>query len=401
MTAVQMQGLDIPEVDDPMETDADRRVGQAEDIDIDLDLTGEQQQEQEDEYMSEDVAAFNEQAPGDHRVNNQYNDDEMADDGYQEEAGVDATSVQDEDLEDAEFADPLVDEDEILDIVDGQESSILQDPEAPQHQQHINEESNDQSQGIAVASAGQEEVADPAQQQKSIKFENTNNQSQASQGLPTDHEQDHLTDLNTDSHALQKKNIQDLDLESSADLHPDGQRQYISPEHAASVLATQALPHNIDHTSNKSSHVNGTQAEVVMSNDIGVLATTEASKIHLEEQYLPSEELEAEVREFAGSTNEEDDEQSKTTAYVHPVVIIYKDSEYSLFPPVHEDQHSEYVLDSEELAGESITNLLGACRSILAGDIQEQDELVFWIDDLGLQISEVGHPATPHSQSVS
>lgn len=62
-----------------------------------------------------------------------------------------------------------------------------------------------------------------------------------------------------------------------------------------------------------------------------------------------------------------------------------------LFPPVIQDHgHSQtYFLHDEAYAKDSIKNLLGACRTVLAESIEDEDELQITIEELGLCISEV------------
>ena len=77
---------------------------------------------------------------------------------------------------------------------------------------------------------------------------------------------------------------------------------------------------------------------------------------------------------------------SGATTKIHPIVVVYQGAEISLFRPASGDR--DFILEDESLAGESIADLLNACRPILGEDVSEQ-ELVLRMDDLDLEIYEV------------
>ena len=76
---------------------------------------------------------------------------------------------------------------------------------------------------------------------------------------------------------------------------------------------------------------------------------------------------------------------------VHPVVVLYQDSEMSLFPPTeHDEEHSQtYFLQDESLTHETLSKLLQACRNVLADSISDHEELEVEIPLLDLRVSEV------------
>jgi hypothetical protein len=75
--------------------------------------------------------------------------------------------------------------------------------------------------------------------------------------------------------------------------------------------------------------------------------------------------------------------------YLHPVKVIYQESEISMFPPRDGDVSETYFLANEGLAHESIYNLLKECRTILGNHASPEDSLVFSIDSLGIELSDV------------
>lgn len=76
-------------------------------------------------------------------------------------------------------------------------------------------------------------------------------------------------------------------------------------------------------------------------------------------------------------------------ANLHPVKVIYDNSELCLFPPSSDDDSDTFLLQDESLAFETVNKLLTACRGILAGDVDENDELILDVDVLDLHYSEV------------
>ena len=74
---------------------------------------------------------------------------------------------------------------------------------------------------------------------------------------------------------------------------------------------------------------------------------------------------------------------------LHPVRVLYNDSEICLFPPNDDDTNETFFLSDVSLANQGLDKLLGACRDVLTGTIGDDDELVLDVASLGLHISEV------------
>ena len=386
MSTLQVQGLGIPSTDDPMETDADRRAGQVEDIDIDLDLTEEQQQDEEDEYMSEDVTAFNQQATGTIQADEPYNDDEMADDGDVEQDVVYDASVQDEDLQDAEemIAAQADEDDEIVDVINAEPVPTSQMKDIPQYQDPTtNEKLNNRNEDNQTSKLGQEQGADPAHYQKIFNHEGTISQTQESPDLSKEQELEHSTD-NKPAYEPQKHEAQDLETESALNSYADGQNQRSTPEPVASDVATQALSQSVDYTSSDSSKAVDQQPKDADNTTRDPEAPDYNDRLSKGQDVPPISPATYALDQTDQIDHYED--PSKATIYIHPVVVVYQGTELSLFRPVGGDR--DFVLEDENLAGDSIANLLAACRPVLGEDVHEQ-ELVLSVDDLDLQISEV------------
>lgn len=82
------------------------------------------------------------------------------------------------------------------------------------------------------------------------------------------------------------------------------------------------------------------------------------------------------------------------TLYIHPVKVIYQESEISMFPPRHGNTSETYFLADEGLAHENIDRLFKECRAILGDHASSEDSLVFHIDSLGIELSEVSQNIT-------
>ncbi|KAK3168296.1 hypothetical protein OEA41_004743 [Lepraria neglecta] len=374
MTTLHMQTtshFEASATEDPMEltSDMDRRFTADEDIDIDLDLAADNHQDLEDEYMGEDVNVFTDPAPINEQDMYTANDDEMADDAYAEGSIAERSSVHDEDLEDATSPAPDLDEDTLT------ESQI--------------EHTSDVSQGLS-----------------------SNQEAKASH----DHDLDY--------HEL--PSTSEADSGVILGMLPDGQTELVTPNDATSGLATQEVSQEFPQEHEEISrhddpsrqeysqelqeplqgHVEKTSDDKISNYDYSIDAFAGEESYAPEaisDQPVPEEEPaalskeevlapqnvaeEAQVEEYSTAPGEP---TLQGHTYVHPVVIVYQDTEISLFPPVDQDEeHSTtYLLQDEQVAGEPINKLLGACRSVLGESITDHDELMINIDGLGLHFSE-------------
>ncbi|EQL34694.1 hypothetical protein BDFG_03409 [Blastomyces dermatitidis ATCC 26199] len=77
---------------------------------------------------------------------------------------------------------------------------------------------------------------------------------------------------------------------------------------------------------------------------------------------------------------------------LHPVKVLYQDSEISLFPPGENDPTETFFLQDEGLANAPVAELVGACRQVLGEHISEDEELILDIESLGLHLPENSVP---------
>ncbi|KAJ9380066.1 hypothetical protein DTO063F5_6854 [Paecilomyces variotii] len=90
----------------------------------------------------------------------------------------------------------------------------------------------------------------------------------------------------------------------------------------------------------------------------------------------------------AHETVDERTEESLQVSHLHPVKVLYQDSEISLFRPREGDSSETFFLEDESLAYGDLGKLLSSCREVLGEHISEGEVLVVDIDSLNLQLNE-------------
>lgn len=328
-------------IEDPMElsSDMDRRQMADEDIDIDLDLTGDQLLDGEDDYMAEDVNPAIDEASFDRQLAQGGRDDEMLDDEYSLQEAEEISSVHDEDLGDAVY--PVLEE----------PVESLEEPSSEQHLEHTAEWPSDTFQGQEVGVTVNEKHPQP------------HSRSDHSESQTAPLSQPPVEPILDPLNAIQEND----DFEAEEPLH-----------HLDSI-------HNLSSEVNPAELKTGT-AKVTQNTDSDQGSTSPKDE---DEGQTHSPDPEDKIATSDGYETR-NEIPSAIATYTHPVTVVYQDSEMSLFPPTDEDQeHSQtYLLHDERLANESIMNLFGACRLVLADSIEEDDELEITIGELSLQISE-------------
>jgi hypothetical protein len=81
--------------------------------------------------------------------------------------------------------------------------------------------------------------------------------------------------------------------------------------------------------------------------------------------------------------------EGDNSAELHPVKVLHEGSEVYLFPPTDEDSSETFFLHDDSLSHQSLSVLLKACREVLGGSINDEEELEIEFHDLGLHTSEV------------
>ena len=326
-------------------SDMDQRAGAGDDIDIDLDLTGDKPQDGEDEFMSEeDMNALANATSVDGQIFDAANDDEMADDSYAQEQADEESFVRDEDIEDAEFTGPELDEDTNvepdIDLPNGHSEELLANYEDIIRQQ--NHEQHHQEQEY--------------------------------------NEQEHYERATT---PLTESSVINMAL-------PSGKTDLVNSLHGVAEVATGETSdgHNLEVSKGATTN-HGAADQSSEPSDVERLIVPEGKLEQVREEASLDKESVARSNVEGSSTQEEDPLNSP--GHLHPVVLDYQGEEMFLFPPVDQnaDHAATFLIADEQLAYNTIDNLFDACRDVLKGSLSEQDELVINFDDLDLHISEV------------
>lgn len=322
--------------EDPMELslDIDRRQIMEVDIDLDLDLTVERALEREDDYMAED---YNLGADQDlfGRPIQLGRDDDMLDGEYTVQEAEEKLSVHDEQLEDAVCLEP---EESIVFLPATQAVSELE-----VHVDLTGDLSPVQELDTASVNHAQTEFASGLSVIREI-----DESEQLAQTTPVEPRGPHFGETPESSY----------DLDDSL----DASDQITSSEVLAPTQTT--------------------------SQELGSIWDGPTLRVEVDSRFSsPS------VEDGAAPSNTFLIPNENASTYLSgllPVTLIYQDTEMSLFPPAEGGQ-TTYFLSDEGLVSQKIENLFDACRNVLAGSIEEEEQLEFSIDDLGLRISEVGH----------
>lgn len=333
---------DMSAIGDPMElsSDMDRRQMVDEDIDIDLDLTGDQPLDGEDDYMAEDVNLAIDETSFDKQLAQGGRDDEMLDDEFSLHEADDNSSVHDEDLGDAVY--PVLEE----------PVELLAELSSEHNPEHMAGWTADTLQRNEVGVTGNDNH--PQSDSRS--------QRSASKDATLSHPPVELI--------LDPRNAKPVE---------DGYGVRESLHHLSSIhnLSGEVTPANL--------HAGTPTITQNIDSEWGSNPPKDEDE---DQTHSPDPQ---DIEATSDGFEPQNETASAVATYLHPVTVVYQDSEMSLFPPTDDDQdHAQtYLLTDEGVASESIWNLFGACRLVLADSIEKDDELEITIGELGLQISEV------------
>lgn len=329
-------------------SDIDRRAWADDDVDIDLDLAGDNVHDGEDEYMGEeDIDNVTDLVYTSGQDLHACKDDEMADGDYTEQQNDERSSLYDEDIEDAELGGPTIDEDTAVQTL------------------------------LEKADKVSPKTYDDAEDFSATGITESNFPGRASSCEVSEANLDGVGEVRSE---------EELEIGSSNHDDDKPERQEASHDNDDTLEGECMFDHgDVDHTVEIIDGKAISQASIEPDESVQVNHPGPSKEEHVA-QFDGNEESAASVPEDAQAKP-----TSETAAYLHPVIVVYQDTEISLFPPLEQGrEHTDtYFLHDEQMAGESIKNLLGACRSVLGDSITEQEELVVNIDDLDLHISEV------------
>ncbi|MCJ1475456.1 hypothetical protein MMC13_004118 [Lambiella insularis] len=427
----------VPGEEDPMELsiDFDRRFLGGDDIDIDLGLGGKSPYNQEDEFMLEDNTLLEEQSTYDGPLDG--NDDEMVDEVSTPHATEPISQLFTEDVDDenADF-DILIDDEELVDVED-----TISLPET------------DLDQKSELADIQPSSLNRPSQEDCHELFSDLNDsvlqvQDESYENYPVDHDDSSLLmpegETEADSHLedLVSSHNQPIDQNDDAqeqsaihDQRPSAELPLASTfDLSAGTQEEKETSYAIDASTNEGLEYNASNdedglelveqefgttsdhAKEVASKEEGVTETQEITQplgtdllggnTSIQQKSLdtthddPNDGINkhGSSRITGDLAQEKHDSNYPQNAFVqqeavnlHPIVVVYQNNEIYLFPPhEHDDEHSQtYFLQDESIANASMKELLGACRTVLADSISDQEELEVIVTPLGLVICEL------------
>ena len=357
MTTLQIQLAPYflaPSIEDPMEltSDMEQRLGGAGDIDLDLDLTEDNQQHGEDEFMDEEdvnadanpISAFGPEAYA-------VNDDEMTDHSYAQGLLDEGASVRDEDIEDAEYTAPQLEEDRVVEL-DSDHPNEQNEEELATYEESIGEQSHDQYDQRQEHNEQElhEQPTKPEVESASVRRANLNGRTELAKFHNV------ITKVATE----ETLDGEPLAINKKATDNPDAANQTSRTPSADDLVAAAPKLEQVG------------EEVLPVSLDIDAVATSNVEDLQTRGEVI-----------------------SNNTTHLHPIVLDYQGDEMFLFPPVDQvgEHAATFLLADERIAYGTIGKLLDACRYVLKGSLSEQDELMINIHDLDLQISEVcqGH----------
>ena len=359
-----------PPTEDLMElaSDMDQRARAGDDIDIVFELTGDDSQDGEDDFMGEeDMNALAYSTPVDEREPHAVNDDDMADDNYGQGQFDEGSSVQDENIEDAEYPEPEQGEDVIVEP----------DIDLP----------NDQSEEFY--NNYEETIGDQTHEQDYQGQEYSEQEYNEQEYNGQEHDEEEHNERDRHNHPIMREKEPSVVQR----VFGNGQTERISPSHDVAKGATVNISEGYEVEVSEVGTVNHGPTDYISEPpNIDRLVTPETQLGQVGDEVLPASsdsEIAAQLNVERYHTQEED--ALHTSANLHPVVLDYQGDEMFLFPPLFQngDHAATFLLADEHLAYGTIGSLLEACRGVLKESLSEQDELFINIDDLDIHISEV------------
>ena len=403
--------LDLSRAEDTMELSSDiERPSEAVEVDLDLDLTGDDQPRTEDQMMEEvaneitygGIPEDQDMLPGD--------DEEMADDGSTRALVEDNSSIIDDSLEDADYSQPDIGDDTI--IATENTDTMHQPPRLPEEGDEVELGAEEM-----IGNQGQDEVEDsyafdshqdhPQHRQASEHHDQSSNQVQKPVNVDKVNCNIEPTEITAPERSSEVEDSDQAGQEIGETSFPeddneDEEAALNGPDQDRSELTDQdPAVHLNDAPGNAHEALDGPSKHEILGTSTSEAQPTrhpageqspEQAAPDISES-LPDPNAAGTAIGDAGDMYEKDAALQRTSEYIHPVSIVYQESDISLFPLEQtEGQESTYFLEDTKIASKSIKHLLDALRSVLGENVGEKDELCMEIIDMGLQISEVSLP---------
>jgi hypothetical protein len=357
--------MEVPAMDDSMEM-ASPYQGQADDFDIDIDLMEDQVSNMDSDMMGAEEFA-NASQPNNPN-NDAIYDADMAD-GPSEGSMIDADNYADEDndidvqYEDEPYEEEMIESDPVAQA-DIAVPSIQLDVTAS------NENATSPIQEDATTPVAEPLEAAPQGSNDAVET------APAQHGAPASGVED------TGTQAELSTTVDDLAVESSESV----KSTEISGHHEEPELverANETTQPPVSATEVKTASDEGLETSHVKSSPRKSQVDTKADvTVH------PEAQLESEENDKAAPPDESLHNVTYMDETLHPVKILYQNSEIALFPPLEGDSAETFFLPDEDVAYDNIGELFKQLREVLESSVGN-DVLVIDVEPLGIQMTEV------------
>lgn len=343
--------MEVPAVEDSMEM-ASPYQGQGDDFDIDIDIMDDQGSHMDSDMMGADDYPTSQPSLFPNEANN---DADMVDEPS-EGSMVDA--------------DEYVDEDHDIEV---QDEEVTYEAEMQEGDQDVNVEAPEIP-TIQVEAAGDEKAINESVQPLTEPAERSESQDES--GVPAQ----------PTSGVSQPGESEDQAQAVSAEFN---EAESVGPEQTPVNQGDEpdAAAHQVDLTEEKH--------EITEGKGPGI----EDSQAHAEpaSEYLNASQVDSDRHKGSNehaehdsrNLHESEDQDHQNDEGLHPVKVLYQDSEISLFPPLEGDSAETFFLHDEDVAYDSVGKLFSSLREVLLDNVAENEVLTIDIDSLGIQITEV------------
>ena len=367
--SIAFHDIDAPQLDDEMDV-ASSPCRQPDDIDIDLDsirdpsVIGSVHDEMIDDFAQP-------ASPGHENMEDLF-DENLPDDDMVDDAKQDFSAEQhDTDYNMDTFHEEVhPDEDEDILYEDEEDARPVFHQDEDTAEYHNDQEPQEQQDADADAEVILEEFADRPEPEQQVSL--VTNESES---LPFE---DAIAAVEEIAYSPEQSRILGTDA-------PDNTQEYSGDQTEEQAHAREQTERHDEISEYLVQHDENEPGDNTFEHGYGTHAEDEATtEANLSAAQTTAEEHEDQAHEAIAESHEGD----SANQTVHPVTLVYLDQEMSLFPPMIGDTSSMYYLSDSSPAFAPLTKLLGACREVLTGTLDDDDELVIDVPGLGLHICE-------------
>ena len=359
------------------------RVFHDQDIDIDLELGDGEEVVGEDENMLED-APSSEFLGATETVQPAVVDDEMADDIPTPKNDGHASFA----FGAADF-NPEVND---LDLIDDGEDYTFESYQEMEPSREVEFMTGHEEEENIIQGQREQESVFPGHQPASRADDPNESQPGYGEVSPSDHKSDHASaglEHAENVDLAQVSNFKQSQDQATIQNSEGEEQRSIVPASQGSLDQTEAPTPQIakDQRLTDQASLQNNPGQFVHSDNQG----TEKSIDDTVHQESHSDSEEGHYQSEVGLDNDGTNEHPQTVQPLHPVVVKYLNEEMSLFQCKESEveRSPTFFLQDQALASQSILELLASCRDVLAGSVDDLEELNLRVDVLGLDFCEV------------